>query len=133
MPAACLPDILHILHRVGLPPLEAVTLPSKQAAYADVPEQLAPQLRSELSLLYPAGLYSHQARAIAVVAAGEDVCLATPTASGKSLVFMSASVDLLLRDRSARILALYPAKALIQDQLDKWQAFLARRSSPISV
>jgi ATP-dependent helicase YprA (DUF1998 family) len=30
-----------------------------------------------------------------------------------------------LRDPSARVLVLYPARALIQDQSQKWAAFLA--------
>jgi DEAD/DEAH box helicase domain-containing protein len=55
---------------------------------------------------------------------GQDVCLATPTASGKSLVFMAAAIHLAHRDPAARILALYPSKALIQDQLDKWKQAL---------
>ena len=37
---------------------------------------------------------------------------------------MAAAADFTARDRSARILALYPAKALIQDQLTKWKPFL---------
>jgi DEAD/DEAH box helicase domain-containing protein len=55
---------------------------------------------------------------------GEDVCLATSTASGKSLVFMSVAADLLRRCPAAKVLALYPARALIQDQLEKWRSIL---------
>jgi DEAD/DEAH box helicase domain-containing protein len=56
----------------------------------------APDLVPEISLdaaLHPLlrargidALYRHQARAIAALRAGRDVVLATPTASGKSLV-----------------------------------------------
>jgi len=48
----------------------------------------------------------------------EDICLATSTASGKSLAFISAAIERLLRDSTARVLALHPARALIQDQAD---------------
>jgi DEAD/DEAH box helicase domain-containing protein len=37
---------------------------------------------------------------------------------------MAAAADLVLRDPRARVLTLYPAKALIQDQLLKWQSLL---------
>ena len=47
----------------------------------------------------------------------------TPTASGKSLVYMSGAVNLLMNDSNAKVLALYPARALIQDQKGKWEAF----------
>jgi DEAD/DEAH box helicase domain-containing protein len=70
--------------------------------------------------MYPHGLYSHQAGAIEATLRGHDVCLATSTASGKSLAFMSVAADMLLRDERATVLALYPARALIQDQIEKW-------------
>ncbi|OGA40581.1 MAG: hypothetical protein A3G24_19280, partial [Betaproteobacteria bacterium RIFCSPLOWO2_12_FULL_62_13] len=56
-------------------------------------------------------------------------CLATPTASGKSLVFMSVAANLIKRNANATILALYPAKALIQDQLNKWHHILSNFES----
>jgi superfamily II DNA/RNA helicase len=57
---------------------------------------------------YPEGIYSHQAQAIELLLAGNDVCLATPTASGKSLAFMSAAAHVVRSDRSARVLAPIP-------------------------
>lgn len=50
--------------------------------------------------------------------------MATPTASGKSLVFMSYATSRLLADPSRRVLALYPAKALLADQVEKWRQAL---------
>jgi DEAD/DEAH box helicase domain-containing protein len=55
---------------------------------------------------------------------GGDICLSTSTASGKSLVFMAVAVDLILRDQNSKVLAFYPARALIQDQIEKWEAIL---------
>ena len=124
MSAVLLPDIVDILTRSGLPPTEAVTIAGRSARHGAIPTGLASALRDALAVRYPAGLYSHQAEALQSVLDGHDVCIATQTASGKSLVFMSAAADILLRDGSARILALYPAKALIQDQLEKWADFL---------
>jgi hypothetical protein len=71
----------------------------------------------------PNGLYSHQTGALQAVLDGRDICVATATVSG-SLVFMGAAADALLRDRTARVLALCPAKALTQDHLEKWNEFL---------
>ncbi|MDP3719498.1 MAG: DEAD/DEAH box helicase [Acidobacteriota bacterium] len=79
---------------------------------------------ASLKAAFPIGLYSHQAQALQAVAGRKDICLATATASGKSLVFMAASLDLLLKNPFAKVVALYPAKALIQDQLEKWHRVL---------
>lgn len=103
---------------------ETKTLPSVMPRYQPVPEPLAPAIRNHLRHLYPGGLYDHQARGIEALIDGEDLCLATSTASGKSLVFMSAAVHWLLTQDLCKILALYPVRALIQDQLEKWSAIL---------
>ncbi|BCS31431.1 DEAD/DEAH box helicase [Luteitalea sp. TBR-22] len=117
-------EIARTLEDAGFAVTDRVTLPARAATYAPVPAGLAAPLATRLAADYPKGLYRHQSEALAASAGGEDVCLATPTASGKSLVFMAAAADACLEDKSARVLALYPAKALIQDQLEKWKAFL---------
>lgn len=104
--------------------LQRHELPGRAARYQAVPAGLYPTLRALLCQRYPQGLYAHQTEAITAILAGEDVCIATPTASGKSLVFMAAAAHTLKSRPAARILALYPAKALIQDQLGKWRDLL---------
>ena len=59
--------------------------------------------------------YAHQARALEAVGAGQDVVVATATASGKSLTFQLPVLAALEAERSA--LLLYPTKALAHDQL----------------
>ena len=61
-------------------------------------------------------LYSHQAAAIDSSRNGENVIVATPSASGKSLCYHLPVLDALMDDRAARALILYPTKALAQDQ-----------------
>ncbi len=61
-------------------------------------------------------LYAHQARALALIEAGADVVLATPTASGKTLVYSLPVLQRALADPAARALYLFPLKALEQDQ-----------------
>src|SRR5690606_29386797 len=53
----------------------------------------------------------------AAVAAGHDVVVATPTASGKSLVFQVPVVDAVGADKTS--ILLYPTKALAHDQLER--------------
>lgn len=61
-------------------------------------------------------LYSHQALATDHIRAGHSVVVATPTASGKSLVYNLPMLERCLRDADARALYLFPLKALAQDQ-----------------
>jgi len=62
-------------------------------------------------------LYSHQAEAISRLRKGKNVLVATPTSSGKSLIFNIYTIEMILKDPSTKALYLFPLKALEQDQL----------------
>ncbi len=126
--AVSLDAIKAILTNEGIEVLDQCVLPGRRATFSAAPGGLDPLVRGVLDKQYPGGLFSHQASALSHYLDGEDVCLATSTASGKSLVFLAAAAHLCHSDPSAKVLALYPAKALIQDQLSKWQEFLASQS-----
>ncbi len=85
---------------------------------------LAPASREFLARAYPAGIYNHQKEALGQSLEGKNVCMVTGTASGKSLVFQTAAIDLLARNPDARIMAIYPMKALGNEQRDRWQKAL---------
>ena len=72
-----------------------VTMAMPSTTPRQVTADLNTSLQAVLSSQFPKGLYSHQAEAIRAVLKGHDVCLATQTASGKSLVFMTAAADLM--------------------------------------
>ncbi|MEW5941227.1 MAG: DEAD/DEAH box helicase, partial [Chloroflexota bacterium] len=62
-------------------------------------------------------LYSHQSAAFDSARRGENVVLATGTASGKTLAYNLPVLAALLENPQARALYLFPTKALTQDQL----------------
>jgi DEAD/DEAH box helicase domain-containing protein len=62
-------------------------------------------------------LYSHQVEAIEHLRQGSNVIVATPTASGKSLIYNLVVLEGALRNAEAKALYLFPLKALAQDQL----------------
>jgi DEAD/DEAH box helicase domain-containing protein len=113
-----------LLAKCGFDVAASQPLSGREATFASVPAALHPNVRNCLEHSFPRGLYSHQAQAIQECLAGRNVCLSTSTASGKSLSFMAVAAHELLTDTFARVLVLYPAKALIQDQLAKWNALL---------
>lgn len=104
-------------------------LPASDAVLAhdfSVDPALAPVLRARGI----EALYRHQARAIAALRAGADVALATPTASGKSLVYTLPALEACLADPEARTLLLFPLRALEQDQRKKLEGDIAALALP---
>jgi DEAD/DEAH box helicase domain-containing protein len=85
--------------------------------YAAWPEGLDPRLVAALHTRGVEALYTHQASAIESVRAGHNVCVVTPTASGKTLCYNLPVIDAIARDEAARALYLFPTKALAADQL----------------
>lgn len=68
-------------------------------------------------------LYTHQALAMDHIRAGHTVVVATPTASGKSLIYTLPVLEHAINDPDAHALYLFPLKALAQDQAAALQAF----------
>ena len=62
-------------------------------------------------------LYSHQVKALEHVRKGSHVMVATPTASGKSLIYNVAVLEAVLKNKHTKALYVFPLKALEQDQL----------------
>ncbi|HEY3352143.1 MAG TPA: DEAD/DEAH box helicase [Polyangia bacterium] len=91
-------------------------LPARAAAYAPIPDECHPALRTALGQRGITRLYSHQAEAFAAARAGENVVVTTGTASGKSLAYLLPVIQATLEDPAARTLLLFPTKALTQDQ-----------------
>src|SRR5258706_3803752 len=90
---------------------------AKPAVYAPFPSSLDPRIVEALKGRGVQQLYSHQARAVEVVAKGENVVVVTPTASGKTLCYNLPVLQALVEQPETRVLYLFPTKGLAQDQL----------------
>ena len=78
------------------------------------------QAKLFLEEFYPDGLYMHQKEALKGLVDGQNACMLTGTASGKSMVFYAKGIDMLVQNHDARIIAIYPLKALGREQETKW-------------
>jgi DEAD/DEAH box helicase domain-containing protein len=103
--------------RDGETRVQVVHLDAQPGESAPFPAAVAPEVVELYARKGITQLYSHQAEAVAAVLSGRNVVVATPTASGKTLVYNTAVLDALARDESAKALYLFPTKALSQDQL----------------
>ena len=89
------------------------------AEFAEPEKPWPPALRAALDSLGVGPLYSHQAQAVDSIRANVHTVVATPTASGKSLIYNLPVFERILQDPASRALYLFPLKALAQDQ---WRA-----------
>lgn len=108
-------------------------IPPKDPSFA-VDTDMEGRIRSILTGLGVEHLYSHQAEAIEHIRSGSNVVVATPTASGKSLIYnMAFFEEFMSKGPSCRALYVFPSKALAQDQLKGLSPWLrAAGPSPMS-
>ena len=100
-------------------------LPGRAARLGECARPWPVSLERVLEMRGITGLYTHQARAMDLLRAGRGVVAATPTASGKTLIYNLPVMERVLADPDARALYLFPLKALAQDQLKAFQAMAA--------
>jgi DEAD/DEAH box helicase domain-containing protein len=98
-------------------------LPSRQPVYGP-PLGFHADILNTMKHLGLNQLYCHQVEAINQLRQGANVLVATPTASGKSLIYNLAVLEEILRNRESRSLYVFPLKALEQDQLKNLQVWL---------
>lgn len=90
--------------------------PARKAAWSDLPTDLPPGLAAALRRRGLTRLYTHQALAWEYARQGENVVLATGTASGKTLAYNLPVLATMLEQPEARAMYLFPTRALTQDQ-----------------
>lgn len=99
------------------------TTPPRPADLHPFPADLPPIIAESLVARGILSLYSHQLLAWESARRGENIVLATGTASGKTLGYNLPVLAALLGDQETRALYLFPTKALAQDQLSGLNSF----------
>jgi DEAD/DEAH box helicase domain-containing protein len=104
--------------------------PASDGRFADLPA-VEPALKLMLEQRGIQRLYTHQAESFALTAAGKNVVVVTPTASGKTLCYNLPVLNRLIAEPGARAMYLFPTKALAEDQLHEFQAAVDAMGSEI--
>lgn len=107
------------VHRLGRKYADRITalrrVPAREGDYTAFPTDLPPAIGEALQCRGITRLYRHQSEAWRAAQDGENLLLATPTASGKSLCYL---LPVLAAARhGGKSLFLFPTKALAQDQV----------------
>jgi DEAD/DEAH box helicase domain-containing protein len=69
-------------------------------------------------------LYTHQSEAIEHIRNRQNVIIATPTASGKSIIYNLSVMETLLNNEHPKALYIFPLKALEQDQMKNLSLYI---------
>ncbi len=100
------------------------TIASTPSVFATKGPGLNHDISTTLASLGIKKLYRHQRQAIDMIKKGIHTVIATPTASGKSLVYNLPVIDALFEDSNSHAMYLFPLKALARDQLETVQGLL---------
>lgn len=106
-------------------------LAPREAAFCEPKRPWPEPMRPVLEASGIGALFSHQARAIDRIESGRHTVVATPTASGKTLVYNLPVVANFFQDEAARALYIFPLKALAQDQKRTFEKLVAACPPPV--
>jgi DEAD/DEAH box helicase domain-containing protein len=90
-------------------------LPAREPAWAEPKKPWPEPLQDLLQAIGIQNLYDHQITAIDHIRSGRHVIVATPTASGKTLVYNLPVVERINANVNYNALYIFPLKALAQD------------------
>ncbi len=116
-------EALQKSERVGRHVAYRHTVPAALAKHAEPRRPWPRALQDLLALNGINALYSHQSQAADMIRSGRNIVAATPTASGKSIIYNLPVIEQHLKDPDSKALYLFPLKALAQDQLRALQEF----------
>ncbi len=109
------------------------TIPPRQGEYVPVPDTLPEVVVQSLEKKGITSLYSHQAACYEAAERGENICVVTPTASGKTLCYNLPVLRTLLEENESRALYLFPTKALSQDQQSALNDIVLDDAIPVKI
>ena len=111
--------------RLGSQVVFHTVLPEEAARWSNIKSDWSPQIRQALKARGIRKLYQHQIQAIELIQGGQHVIVATPTASGKTLIYNLPTLEEFQKNNRSKSLYIFPLKALAQDQLRAFEHLAA--------
>ena len=96
-------------------------LPAKKGEYFSINNMPLSEGSKKYLRQFTDGIYKHQKSAIENFCSGKNVIISTSTASGKSLIFYVTAIEKISVNPNAKIIAVYPMKALAVEQEERWK------------
>ena len=111
--------------RLGAQVVFQTVLPQTPALWSESITQYSPAIQQALQAVGVQKLYQHQGQAINLIRSGKNVIVATPTASGKSMIYNLPVLERFQARVNSKSLYIFPLKALAQDQLRAFEQMAA--------
>lgn len=111
--------------RMGAQVVYQTTLDPRPASHQQLEKPFAPSISGLIKSIGIPDLFRHQAHAINLIRRNKPVVIATPTASGKTLIYNLPVFERCCFNNHSRALYLFPLKALAQDQLRTFEHMAA--------
>ncbi|MEM8860944.1 MAG: DEAD/DEAH box helicase [Chloroflexota bacterium] len=108
-------------------------IPARSARFANLPDIIDPRVTAALQNSGIERVYNHQAKSVEASLHGDNVVIATRTASGKSLCYSIPILHTLLTKPGRKALLLFPTKALAHDQTAAMQELISAGRLPLTV
>ena len=116
--------------RLGAQVAFHTVMPARQARWSRSNALKSSEVLDAIESLGIRRLYHHQSRAIDAILTGRHVIVATPTASGKTLIYNLPTLVRFQNRNSSKSLYIFPLKALAQDQLRAFEQVAAGFDKP---
>ena len=111
--------------RLGSQVVHHTVLPAKAPKLKQPGRSCSENIQKIIRTAGISDLYRHQAEAVGLIKSGRHLVVATPTASGKTLIYNIPVLENILRNSTSKALYIFPLKALAQDQLRAFEALSA--------
>jgi len=111
--------------RLGSQVVFHTVLPEEAARWSNMKSDWSPEIHHALKARGIHKLYQHQVQAIELIHGGRHVIVATPTASGKTLIYNLPTLEKFQKENNSKSLYIFPLKALAQDQLRAFEHLAA--------
>jgi len=114
-------QIIERIEEIGFATVAHFPIPKREGRTINIaPLNLSEHTTVFLNNKVQGNIWEHQYSAIELAKQNQNVCLTTSTSSGKSYVFYSAGIERISNNPQARIIAVYPLKALGVQQEENW-------------
>lgn len=125
--------IIDYLHKKEWEVVHSFDTDERDGQYRDFSSLNLSEASNSVLSSFENGIYEHQWIAINEFNRGVNVCISTSTSSGKTLIFNISGIEVLSKNPKAKILAIYPLKALGTEQESRWNEVMNKSGLPYTV
>ncbi len=118
--------LAEFFRNAGWETVHSFETPEREAKYKDQASLKLSVASNSVLSQFKEGIYEHQWLAINEFLKGVNIFISTSTSSGKTLIFQICGLEIINKNPKAKILAIYPLKALGTEQESRWREVISK-------